>query len=122
MGKDCYHTLSPSIFSAQSNFLELCILLTKHPGTCAVPPAWPLQPPVALRADPQPPRDHKQLENKGKGALQAFSILFPLAYCQRKFHTCFPPKSKPLCCTGIIPYNNINISLELITFGVIVPY
>ena len=33
-----------------------------------------------------------------------------------------PPNSKPLCCTSIISYDNINISLELITFGIIVPY
>lgn len=76
------------------------------------------------------PRDHRYLEVRGKRLLQAFLLccwfFFSLiSLVPRKIPSLSllpTPNPKPLCCAGIISYNNINISLELITFGVIVPY
>lgn len=74
--RDYYYTIPPSIFSAQSNFLELFISLVEQISShlciltaAAALPMWPPKHSVMLITDLQPPVTTGNSGAKGRGFL-----------------------------------------------------
>lgn len=133
--RNCYHNIPPLIFSAQSNSLDPFIFLVEQissylsVSTVTALPTWPHLCPVPWVTDlqHQVTTDTWRSEERGFYKPSCFVVGFfsLISLVPRKIPSLSllpTPNPKPLCCAGIISYNNINISLELITFGVIVPY
>lgn len=74
--------------------------------------------------EPRRPVTTGDLGTKKRGFREPSPFLPPPACCLGRSWVSPPPAAppKPICCTGVISYANINISQELITAGVTVPY